>query len=107
MNCNPNKGSKIFFKKRVTFSFLWYKAQIIHSKTKHKQMKKLLLVLAIGAFVASCNNAADTTAAAADSAAKAAVDTIKAAGDSAKAVVDSTVKAAVDTVKAKVDSLKK
>ena len=70
-------------------------------------MKKLLLVLAIGAFVASCNNSADSAAAAVDSTAKATVDTLKAAGDSAKAVVDSTVKAAVDTVKAKADSLKK
>ena len=70
-------------------------------------MKKLLLVLAIGAFVASCNNAADTTAAAVDSTAKAAVDTLTVKADSAKAVVDSTVKAAIDTVKAKADSLKK
>ena len=53
------------------------------------------------------NNAADTTAAAVDSAAKATVDTLTATAESAKAVVDSTVKAAVDTVNAKVDSLKK
>jgi hypothetical protein len=107
-NCNPNKGSKNFFKKAgLPFSFCCIKHQTIILQTKHKQMKKLLLVLAIGAFVASCNNSTDAAAAAADSTAKAATDTIKAAGDSAKAIVDSTVKAAVDTVKAKADSIKK
>lgn len=70
-------------------------------------MKKLLLVLAIGAFVASCNNAADTSAAAIDSAKTVAVDSIKATADSVKTVVDSTAKTAVDSVKAKADSLKK
>ncbi|MFT3935283.1 MAG: hypothetical protein QM726_16780 [Chitinophagaceae bacterium] len=70
-------------------------------------MKKLLLVLAIGAFVASCNNSTETAAAAADSA-KATVDsTVKAVADSAKTTIDSTAKAATDTIKAKVDSLKK
>ncbi|MDE3248541.1 MAG: hypothetical protein KGO82_07780 [Bacteroidota bacterium] len=70
-------------------------------------MKKLLLVLAIGAFVASCNNSAETATAPVDSAAKAMVDTAKATLDSAAAKVDSTAKAVVDSAKAKVDSLKK
>ena len=70
-------------------------------------MKKLLLVLAIGAFVASCNNSGDTAAAAVDTAKSAVIDTIKAVGDTAKAKVDSTVKAAVDTIKAKVDTAAK
>ncbi|MCC6289490.1 MAG: hypothetical protein IT249_16545 [Chitinophagaceae bacterium] len=73
-------------------------------------MKKLLVILAIGAF-AACNNASETPV---ETAAEAAVDSVKAAGnaavDSAKATVDSTkaaVGAAVDSAKAVVDSLKK
>jgi len=70
-------------------------------------MKKLLLVLAIGAFVASCNNSADTVAKTGDSTTYAVVDSAKASLDSAKTKVDSTAKAIVDSAKAKVDSLKK
>ena len=70
-------------------------------------MKKFLVVLAIGAFVASCNNSADTAASKVDSAASAVVDSAKSTLESAKAKVDSTAKAVVDSAKAKVDSLKK
>jgi hypothetical protein len=91
----------------VTFFLFRYKAQIIISKTKNKQMKKFLLVLAIGAFVASCNGSADSAAAKVDSTAGAVVDSAKATLDAAKATVDSTAKAVVDSAKAKVDSLKK
>ena len=62
-------------------------------------MKKLLLVLSIGAFVA-CNSSTSTESTI-DSAAKAATDTIKAAVDTAKAKIDSTVSAAKDSLKAK------
>jgi hypothetical protein len=106
-NSNPNWLPKYFFAGRVTFSLFGYKAQIIIYKQKNKQMKKFLLVLAIGAFVASCNNAADSAAAKVDSTAGAVVDEAKATLDSAKATVDSTAKAIVDSAKAKVDSLKK
>jgi hypothetical protein len=68
-------------------------------------MKKLLLVLAVGAF-AACGSGSSTESTV-DSAAKAATDTVKAAADAAKTTIDSTAKAAVDTVKAKADSLKK
>ncbi|MFT4023208.1 MAG: hypothetical protein QM664_05420 [Flavihumibacter sp.] len=68
-------------------------------------MKKLLFVLAIGAF-AACNNAAETSTEAALTLLK--VDSaVTATVDSAKANIDSTANAAVDTLKAKVDSLKK
>ena len=69
------------------------------------KMKKLLLVLAIGAF-AACNGSSASESSV-DSAAKAATDTVKAMSDSAKATIDSTAKAAVDTIKAKADSAKK
>jgi len=68
-------------------------------------MKKLLLVLAVGAF-AACGSGSSTESTV-DSAAKAATDTVKAMADSAKAKIDSTAKAAVDTLKAKVDSVVK
>jgi len=68
------------------------------------KMKKLLLVLAVGAF-AACNGSSSD--AATDSTAKAAADTVKAISDSAKSTIDSTAKAAVDTIKAKADSAKK
>jgi hypothetical protein len=64
-------------------------------------MKKLLFVLAIGAF-AACNSGASTEAKT-DSA----VQTVTNAADSAKAAIDSTANAAKDSVNAKVDSLKK
>jgi hypothetical protein len=66
-------------------------------------MKKLLVILAIGAF-AACNNASETPA---ENAAETAVDSAKSVGE---AVVDSTkaaADAAVDSAKAVVDSLKK
>jgi hypothetical protein len=84
-----------------------YKAQIILLQTNTHKMKKLLLVLAIGAFVASCNNAADSAAKAADSTATVIADSAKAKIDSVASKADSTVKAVVDSTKAKVDSLKK
>ncbi|HEX4851657.1 MAG TPA: hypothetical protein VFV08_12655 [Puia sp.] len=68
-------------------------------------MKKLLLVLAIGAF-AACNNSTSSSSGV-DSTAKAATDSVKATVDSAKSAIDSTAKAAKDTIKAKVDSAKK
>ena len=106
---------------RVTFSRLRYKAQTIILQTKHKQMKKLLLVLAIGVAVVSCNNSTETTAttpventdslakaATADSLAKVAADSAAAAhaADStaaaAKAAADSAAaKAAADSAAAK------
>jgi hypothetical protein len=108
INCNPNKGSKNFFKKAgLPFPFCSIKHQTIILQTKHKQMKKLLLVLAIGAFVASCNNSADSAAAAADSTKTAVDSSVNAVADSAHAAIDSTVKSADSTVKAKVDSVKK
>ena len=65
-------------------------------------MKKFLLVLAIGAFVASCNDSGSTQETkAADSvapAAPAADSTVKAADSTVKAA-DSTVKAADTTAK--------
>ena len=66
-------------------------------------MKKLLVILAIGAF-AACNNASETPV---EKAAENAVDAVKEAG---AATIDSTkaaVGAAVDSAKAVVDSLKK
>ena len=65
-------------------------------------MKKLLLVLAIGAFVASCNDSGTAEAPKADSAAT----TPAAAVDSAAAHVDSAA-AHVDSAAAKVDSAAK
>jgi PBP1b-binding outer membrane lipoprotein LpoB len=66
-------------------------------------MKKVLAILAIGAFFAACNNASESTEAKADSA----VQAVDAVVDSAKADLDSAANAIVDTAKAKVDSLKK
>ncbi|MEO8117548.1 MAG: hypothetical protein ABI653_07840 [Bacteroidota bacterium] len=69
-------------------------------------MKKLLFVLAIGAFAAcgtgtSTDAAADSTMSNVDSVANAAKDTINAMQDSATQMIDSTAKAAKDSVKAK------
>jgi hypothetical protein len=67
-------------------------------------MKKLLLVLAIGAF-AACNNgtdadkAADSTASAIDSSASAAKDSVNQSADSTKDAIDSSAAAAKDTTK--------
>lgn len=67
-------------------------------------MKKVLFVLALGAF-AACGNgssteaAKDSTKTAIDSAANAAKDSVKTAADSAKTAIDSTAKAAKDSLK--------
>lgn len=69
-------------------------------------MKKLLLVLAIGAF-AACNSGTssdtptDSTTVNVDSMANAAKDSLNNIVDTAKKAIDSTVKAAGDSVKAK------
>jgi hypothetical protein len=68
-------------------------------------MKKLLLVLAIGAF-AACNDSATSTDSAVDSTAEVKVDSIQATGDSLTNVIDSTTEVKVDSVKAKADSAK-
>lgn len=68
-------------------------------------MKKLLFVLALGAFAASCGNgtpsqaAADSTINSVDSTAKAATDSVKTAADSTVKTIDSTAKAASDSIK--------
>lgn len=69
-------------------------------------MKKLLFVLAIGAFAAcgtgtSTDTVVDSTLTNVDSVANAAKDSISATVDSAKTMIDSTAKAAADSVKAK------
>jgi uncharacterized lipoprotein YajG len=70
--------------------------------TKNHNMKKLLLVLAIGAF-AACNNSSTDAKASADSS-KMSADSSKMAADSSKMAMDSTKKM-VDS--AKKDSTKK
>ena len=67
-------------------------------------MKKLFVVLAIGAF-AACNGS--STEAKVDSTATAAKDSVTAIADSAKTAIDSTASAAKVSLKAKVDSVKK
>ena len=66
-------------------------------------MKKLLLVLAIGAFVA-CNDAADK---AVEENKDSTVDAIKTTADSTTNKIDSTAGAQVDSTKKAADSLKK
>ncbi len=68
-------------------------------------MKKLFVVLAIGAF-AACNGSSSTESKV-DSAGSAAKDNVTAVADSAKTAIDSTASAAKDSIKAKVDSVKK
>ena len=72
-----------------------YKHEIIHLTTKQDKMKKLLLVLAIGAFVACNDNAAETkTDATVDSTTTVTVDT------TTTVTVDTTMApAAADTIK--------
>ena len=70
-------------------------------------MKKVFIFLAIAGVMVACNNAADSTSAAADSVVATVDSTVTAVGDSAKTAIDSTVSAAKDSVNAKVDSLKK
>lgn len=69
-------------------------------------MKKLLFVLAIGAFAAcgtgtSTDSTTDSTLTNLDSVANAAKDSIGVIQDSATQMIDSTAKAAKDSVKAK------
>jgi hypothetical protein len=67
-------------------------------------MKKLLFVLALGAF-AACNsgsdadNAKDSTVDAIDSSASASKDSVNAMADSTKDMIDSSAAAAKDSVK--------
>jgi hypothetical protein len=68
-------------------------------------MKKLLLVLAIGAF-AACNDSATSTENSIDSAAEATVDSLEATSDSLSNTIDSSAAAKVDSVQAKADSAK-
>ena len=68
-------------------------------------MKKLFVVLAIGAF-AACNGSSSTETKM-DSAASTAKDSVTSIADSAKTVIDSAASAAKDSIKAKVDSVKK
>ena len=63
-------------------------------------MKKLLLVLAIGAF-AACNDSATSTENAVDSSANATVDSLEIKSDSLTTAIDSTTAAHVDSVNAK------
>jgi hypothetical protein len=83
------------------------RTQSLFQTNKNKKMKKILLVLAIGTFIVSCNEAADkaaeTTNAATEAVDKVA-DSIKAAvTDTTKPVVADTTKAvpAADTTKNK------
>lgn len=64
-------------------------------------MKKLFVVLAMGAF-AACNGSSST-----ESKVDSAVSTVNAVADSAKTAIDSTASAVTDSLKAKVDSVKK
>jgi hypothetical protein len=68
-------------------------------------MKKLLLVLAIGAFVA-CNDSATTTETTTDSLSNATADSLQNRGDSISNNVDSLTDAKVDSVQNKADTLK-
>jgi predicted branched-subunit amino acid permease len=58
LNLHLLKIFGFFINRRVTFYSFLYKPQI--HKQKLQKMKKLLLVLAIGAF-AACNNGENTT----------------------------------------------
>lgn len=103
---------KNFFKKIwVTFFIRAVLSSEFHYQTIQKllRMKKLLVILAIGAF-AACNGGAENTVdAAADSLkaageaakeeVKATTDSLAAKGDSAINKIDSTVKAATDSLK--------
>ncbi|RXK80559.1 hypothetical protein [Filimonas effusa] len=67
-------------------------------------MKKLLFVLALGAFAAcgsgeNAENKTDSNAAVIDSSANAAIDSTKAHADSTVKVIDSTAAAKKDSVK--------
>jgi hypothetical protein len=68
-------------------------------------MKKLLVILAIGAF-AACNGSASSEGKV-DSTASVAKDSVNTVADSAKTAIDSAATAAKDSLKAKGDSTKK
>lgn len=70
-------------------------------------MKKLLLVLAIGTFVASCGNNSSSTETKADSTMMSVDSAVNAVTDSATAAIDSTANAATDSIKAIADSATK
>ena len=65
-------------------------------------MKKLIAILAVAGFMTSCNNAATTTDATADSIRNA--DSLSKVAAEAKKSLDSTVKAVDSTVKAATDT---
>jgi PBP1b-binding outer membrane lipoprotein LpoB len=67
-------------------------------------MKKLLVILAMGAFFASCGSN-ESTETKVEDAVKDATTEVVAAADSAVAKVDSAAGAIIDTAKAKVDTL--
>lgn len=67
-------------------------------------MKKLLVILAMGAFFASCGSN-ESTETKVEEAVKEATTEVAAAADSAVAKVDSAASAIVDSAKAKVDSI--
>ena len=74
-------------------------------------MKKLLVVLALGAF-AACNNgtgdsAVDSTANKIDSTANAKIDSVQTKADSISNKIDSTASAKTDSLKSKADTTKK
>ena len=62
-------------------------------------MKKLLLICALGAFVACNDNSSSSEAAKVDSTADAKKDKIDSTADAKKALVDSTAKKMKDTTK--------
>ena len=69
-------------------------------------MKKLLVILAMGAFFASCGSTETKTEEAATEAAAVVDSTVSAVVDSAKATIDSTAGAVVDSAKAKLEEVK-
>ena len=87
----------------LLFLITGIKLKLFIKQQKKDQMKKLLLVLSIGAF-AACNGSGSATSSA-DSTAKA-VDSMKMTADSTKTKMDSTMRTA-DSLKAKMDSTKK
>ncbi len=102
---------KVFGNAKTIITFAAHK-----KKLKTITMKKLLAVLAIAGFIASCNNGAeapatpnadsikmaDSTAAAAAAAATTATQAL----DSTKKVADSSIKAVTDTAKKVVKEMK-
>jgi hypothetical protein len=94
------KHFKKFFKKNLLYRGYLFKVWVLitNSLTKNLKMKKLLFVLALGAF-AACGSgsteatATDTTAVTVDTAAAPAVDTAAPAVDTAAAAVDTAAAA--------------